>query len=639
MSRRLVLAAILAKRCKSLSIYRPDVAQRKTDIPRNSGRTSPFEEEPSIAKCDPLHLHDGFCCFGFCIDHLHVHHRFAQRLLSVAVVASVTFVAIPANAFIQPASYSYQANDAKLYSMHPISTSSILVSGSTLTTPLSTTASPNLNNALISKPFQTGDHVSLNVKTTQQMSKPPSLPHGPINNQQTMKGTSQQISILSPGSKKGTATLNTQKLSSQAIDKQQIPKPPSLPRPPAMQTQSTQQEQKTTDGEFQPIDVKKITYENKIEVELQLKDQSGTVKIDRETFQKVKTIQPKFLQYLPSSMQPLLSRQFQSLKVLKEIPDDQLFEASVLAGSLTEIIRSTLTYPLGTVKARVQSRRSMSIGRRSNRTLLRKLRVTWLTFVYETKRGDLFAGLLPTLLITIPASGVYSGVKEVSRRAIAMGMQSQFLAGIFTDDSEMSSYVKVLSINLSSVLIADVASLIVRTPADVLALRRQVFGLSNVRSDYTDWVKDSVLLLPAMIITDLPYLMSRIFLNAAITTSGENLGRYEVETIIIACLCAFLTTPFDVARTRILLPALPSEDETRKRLSGSSKYRKERRQKLSVLSTMRHISKEGNGGVQNLFAGWLERTVFLGLGRAWLDPIRFIGYLGLRDAILLKFFD
>ena len=627
MSRRLVLTAILTGCCKSLSINRSNLLQHEINSRRSNCCELTSGDKPQSSKCNPPQYGDGICFFDFTVDHLDLQNQFAKLIISVAVAASVTF-AIPANAFIEPME-SYTATDVQMYSMRHVSTTSILLLDSTLTTSLTTTTSPNLDGVLTSEPAKSVDLASLEVKPTQILKYPV-----PINNQQTMKGTSPSTDSI-----KRIATPSAKKTSSQIIEKKEILKPPPLPKPPAMQTQSKQREQKTTDGEFQPIDVKKITYENKIEVELQLYDQSGTVKIDRDNFVKVKTIQPKFLQYLPSSMQPLLSQQFQSLKVLKEIPDDQLFEASVLAGSLTEIIRSTLTYPLGTVKARVQSRRSMSIGRISNRTLLRKLRVTWLTFVYETKRGNLFAGLLPTLLITIPASGVYSGVKEVSRRAIAVGMQSQLVANIITDDSEISSYVKVLSINLISVLIADVASLVVRTPADVLALRRQVFGRSNVKSDYTDWAKDSVLLLPAMIITDLPYLMSRIFLNAAITTSGENLGRYEVETIIIACLCAFLTTPFDVARTRILLPTLPSEDETRKRLAGSSKYRKERRQKLSVLSTMRRISQEGNIGIQNLFAGWLERTVFLGLGRAWLEPIRFIGYLGLRDAILLKFFD
>ena len=104
-----------------------------------------------------------------------------------------------------------------------------------------------------------------------------------------------------------------------------------------------------------------------------------------------------------------------------------------------------------------------------------------------------------------------------------------------------------------------------------------------------------------------------------------------------ACLCAFLTTPFDVVRTRILLPTLPSEVEdtskrsTNRRLVESSKPR--------VLATMQSIAAEGNGGVQNLYSGWLERTLFLGVGRAWLDPLRVIGYLGIRDALLLKLFD
>ena len=113
-----------------------------------------------------------------------------------------------------------------------------------------------------------------------------------------------------------------------------------------------------------------------------------------------------------------------------------------------------------------------------------------------------------------------------------------------------------------------------------------------------------------------------------------------------------MTTPFDVAKTRILLPTLPSEEEVEKsgllpesqdkrtrRLVASSKYWEQRRQKTSVLRTMKSIASEGDGGVQNLYAGWLERTAFLGLGRAWFDPLRVIGYLGIRDALLLKLFD
>jgi hypothetical protein len=77
----------------------------------------------------------------------------------------------------------------------------------------------------------------------------------------------------------------------------------------------------------------------------------------------------------------------------------------------------------------------------------------------------------------------------------------------------------------------------------------------------------------------------------------------------------------------------------RRLLIDSFDNREQRRQKLSVSVTMRRIVAEGDGGIQNLFAGWFERTAFLGVGRAWFDPLKVIGYLGIRDAVLLKLFD
>jgi hypothetical protein len=152
-----------------------------------------------------------------------------------------------------------------------------------------------------------------------------------------------------------------------------------------------------------------------------------------------------------------------------------------------------------------------------------------LTFLYETKRGDLYAGILPTLLVSVPASGVYSGAKEVSKRVFSMAVKFQFFQNLVA----ASPYYSALAVNLMAAFVADIAALAIRTPADVLSLRLQVFGKTNVRSDFGNWAKDSVALLPAMIITDTPLLLSRIFLNAAITTSGENLGQYEFETITI----------------------------------------------------------------------------------------------------------
>lgn len=423
-------------------------------------------------------------------------------------------------------------------------------------------------------------------------------------------------------------------------DNSVMPKQPTLKKAaPKTQNATTR---KTNSKELQTSDIKQIAAENKIEVELKdTKESTAVIKIDRENFTKVKVVQPPFLRYLPSSVQPLISSQFKSVQVLKSIPDDQLFVASVVAGSLTEVIRTTLLYPLSTVKARVQARSLRSTNRK--RKLLRKLKVTWLTFLYETKKGGLYSGVIPSLLITVPASGVYAGTKEVSRRAFSAAIP--YIETILPHDENASTaYFTALVVSLLAAFVADIAALALRTPADVLSLRLQVFGNTNVNSDLSSWLKDSIALLPSMIVCDIPFLLSRIFLNAAILTSGgENLGTYEVETIAVASICAFLTTPFDVARTRILLPALPSEvekgrsTETR-RLVAPSKYREQRRQKVSVPLTMKRIAAEGNG-VQNLYTGWIERTLYLGLGRAWLDPLRIIGYLGLRDAILLKFFE
>jgi hypothetical protein len=299
---------------------------------------------------------------------------------------------------------------------------------------------------------------------------------------------------------------------------------------------SSNKSRKIEEGELKVIDVKTIAQEGRIEVELIYKQRPldlavPIVKIDRETLQKVRAYQPPaFLRYLPSSVQPLVSGQFRSFKVLKSIPNEQLFVASVFAGSLTEIIRAVLLYPLSTIKSRVQARKRKSLkNNRKQRSVRRKLRVSWLTFLHETKRGDLYAGLLPTLLICVPASGVYSGAKDVSKRVFSMAVE----LNAFQNLAFASPYHSALVVNLLAAFVADIAALAIRTPADVLSLRLQVFGKTNVRSDFGSWAKDSVALLPAMIVTDTPLLLSRIFLNAAITTSGENLGRYEFETITI----------------------------------------------------------------------------------------------------------
>ena len=93
-------------------------------------------------------------------------------------------------------------------------------------------------------------------------------------------------------------------------------------------------------------------------------------------------------------------------------------------------------------------------------------------------------------------------------------------------------------------------------------------------------------------------------------------------------MCAPLTTPFDVARTRILVN---SNDDVEDSIDGGSGD--------GLLRTMRTVTGESDGGTRNLFRGWFERVVYLGIGRAWLESINIMGYNGIRDAVLLKWFD
>jgi hypothetical protein len=219
------------------------------------------------------------------------------------------------------------------------------------------------------------------------------------------------------------------------------------------------------------------------------------------------------------------------------------------------------------------------------------------------KEGNLYAGITPTLLVSVPATGVYFGVRDVAKRMLSMTPASD------------------VAVALSAAFIADVVSLCFRTPGDVLALRLQA------QDDEGDWLGDSLKRLPVVIATDLPYLLSKITLNRIFIHGSISIDRYTAFAIFSAVVAAFLTTPFDVARTRILVD---SDGDFSNGIDGGSGD--------NLFEAMKKISKEGEGGAANLFAGWLERVLYLGIGRAWLEPLQIIGYVGIRDALLLEWF-
>ena len=197
------------------------------------------------------------------------------------------------------------------------------------------------------------------------------------------------------------------------------------------------------------------------------------------------------------------------------------------------------------------------------------------------------------------ATGIYYGFRDVTKRMLSMTPMSD------------------VWIAVSGAFVGDVVSLLFRTPADALALRLQAQN-----ETVGDWLGDSLARLPMVIATDLPYLLSKVVLNRLFIQGNLSVDQYAELAIFCAVIAAFLTTPFDLVRTRILLDKQlfieddkeeeetilsmedgidPEDDIVSLTPSVASK-----RPGYSVLQTMSQIMDEGEGGWKNLFAGWLR---------------------------------
>jgi hypothetical protein len=373
-----------------------------------------------------------------------------------------------------------------------------------------------------------------------------------------------------------------------------------------------------------PVNLTKVAAENQINVSLMCpptptSKEAGCISVDRKLFTKV--ITPTVPNWIPPWLRP-------KPRVLKNIPNSELLEAAIVAGSITEMVRTSLLYPLGTIKTRIQAtegkrrsmRRKYGIKRKKKLRIKRRLQVLGLSFKRQAQEGNLYAGIVPSILVSVPCAGVYYGVRDVTKRMLSMTLKT----ATKSDD---------IAVAIIGALVADVVSLIVRTPADLLAVRLQVGsidseGVTDDSEIVGDWFSDAIKRLPAAILTDLPYLLTRIAANGLITQGTESIGQYELIYIVTACTCAILTTPFDVARTRILID---SNDDPRDGIDGGSGE--------GLLRTMKTVMAESDGGIRNLYRGWFERVIYFGIGRAWLEPLNIIGYIAIRDDILLQWFD
>ncbi len=443
---------------------------------------------------------------------------------------------------------------------------------------------------------------------------------------------------------------------------------------------------------FEPIDIQKVALENKVNITLVSKSENSKVYIDRTSFDRVKERTypawvPNFLRLKP--------------KHIGRISDAQLIAASALAGSITEFIRFGVLYPITTVKTRVQTNHTSSSFKshlsleptNTTQELVRIEHELPVSFFQEliknslaniraqVQKGELYAGFLPAAMISVPASGVYFAVSDVMKKEIRQLNEAPSMA-FHTDD---------LTILLLSALVADVVSLAFKTPAVTFSTRKQaqkVITNSQEGDDgiiltddksvlfFADVVKDNEAIqvqsddlilvteekedwsrelwndcwskLPTIIVTDLPYLLLKISLLKLFASGHENIAQFEALNIFVACIAAALTTPFDVARTVILVD---SDNDASNGVDGGSRE--------GILEAMRRIvfdyeySPEGipeneddimplraykQPNFQNLYAGCLERVAYLGIGVASLQPLRTLSYYALRDALLLGVF-
>ena len=473
---------------------------------------------------------------------------------------------------------------------------------------------------------------------------------------------------------------------------------------------------------FEPIDIQKVAQENKINITLKMEDQHARVYIDRMSYNRVK--QRMFPPWIPRFFLP-------KPQPLGRVTDAQLLMASAVAGSCTEAVRSSILYPLMTIKTRIQaassspppSFNSSSIGesesesecsttdsetdnrkehdydykngvQESFQCFQEMLQKSCRSVQEQIQKGDFYAGFFPALLVNVPAAGVYFAVSDVMKKEIRQLSEASAYPFIHVDD---------FSIILLSILVADVVSLAVRTPAVSFSVRRQAQSqnqnqhkiMDDVEPDglshdtiegsisnndaqghpdpisfqnrsnveevtevvatqskdddwWTDLWTDCWRQLPTIIITDLPYLFLKISLVRLLAEGNENIAQFGLLNIFAACVASAVTTPFDVARTVILVD---SDNDASNGVDGGSMEGVFEAMKRIALEYNEHsdsvdLTLEGDtdtpiikpAGIQNLYAGWFERVIYFGLGVAWLDPLRILSFYALRDVLLLANF-
>lgn len=336
---------------------------------------------------------------------------------------------------------------------------------------------------------------------------------------------------------------------------------------------------------------------------------------------------------------------------VRKISAEELAISGALAGGATELLRTLVLHPVSTVKSRLQARPQG---------------VSFADAIRGSGNSSLFAGLLPALLVAVPSATVWFGARDLVKKEFLVRATPTAAAGTAGAAAAAAAgsvssgfFNSELSLNLLIFALASTAEGIVRAPADVLVTRAQVGrgGLSFAQDDEEDDDEDMESLglslreglskVPILLAADLPYVLSRTVVVAALrellatgsttlqplltmASEASPLLREQALFVTAAVLTALVTTPLDVARTRLLLERA---DEAAS-LKGGELLPIESPARL--WDTVAAIGRDE--GVEALFRGALLRVLYTGVVVAALIPIRTLGYVAVRDWFILERF-
>ena len=321
--------------------------------------------------------------------------------------------------------------------------------------------------------------------------------------------------------------------------------------------------------------------------------------------------------------------------VERRVSEAELALAAVVAGGTTEIARVAALHPLATLKSRAQARPGTGP--------LDLIDADGNGIIEPREVKDLYAGLVPSVSAAArarSASCFWGRVDGVPLRAVEAtprrwrraphhqnnsSVPRAAAAATYYAAREVSRRVLAplapppLALALLSASAASAAALVVRAPADVLATRAQVRRRGEeVATTTAEAAAVGFRRWPTLFAAELPYSLLRILglaaLDAAAPAGGGVLDATE-RTVAVAVVAALLTTPLDVARTRVLLRTAPGAAE-----SGPP----------ALAATLAEVAAEGS-----LFSGAALRVAYTGVVVAAFIPLRTLFYVGLRDWIIL----